>query len=275
MDVGLVMAFLGGTLALLSPCSVLVVPAFLASAVGARSRVTHCLVFYAGLLTVLVPLGVGAGALGAVMPMSRAGLVTVAAILLIGFGVLQLLGAGFDAAGLIPGMRGLQGRIGALSGTTRTAALGMASGVAGFCVGPVLGAVLTLAASQGNVVISAVLVSVYGAGMAVPLAVVAAFASRSTHRLQGLSRIRRATITILGRPVSLVRVVSALVLIAAGVLFWVTNGLARFPEIVPGSIQSWLHHGAGLLAHPLLDVAAVLTLSTVAILLMHRYSSRR
>ena len=67
MDIGLLSAFLGGGLALLSPCGALLLPAFFASTVGSGPRLwLHGAVFFVGLLTVLVPLGVGAGAIGSV-----------------------------------------------------------------------------------------------------------------------------------------------------------------------------------------------------------------
>mgnify|MGYP003409320133 CR=1 FL=1 len=58
MDIGLVTAFLGGMLAILSPCGALLLPAFFASTVGAGPRLLlHGSIFYLGLLLVLVPLG--------------------------------------------------------------------------------------------------------------------------------------------------------------------------------------------------------------------------
>ncbi len=57
MDIGLVTAFLGGMLAILSPCGALLLPAFFASTVGAGPRLLlHGSIFYLGLLLVLVPL---------------------------------------------------------------------------------------------------------------------------------------------------------------------------------------------------------------------------
>src|SRR5699024_4766630 len=65
MDIGLIAAFIGGILALLSPCGALLLPAFFASSVGGGLRLAaHGLIFFTGLLVVLVPLGLGAGAVG-------------------------------------------------------------------------------------------------------------------------------------------------------------------------------------------------------------------
>jgi len=73
VDIGLVTAFLGGMLAILSPCGALLLPAFFASTVGAGPRLLlHGSIFYLGLLLVLVPLGVGAGAIGTLFLTHRA-----------------------------------------------------------------------------------------------------------------------------------------------------------------------------------------------------------
>ncbi|HSL37639.1 MAG TPA: cytochrome c biogenesis protein CcdA, partial [Arthrobacter sp.] len=65
MDIGYAGAFLGGVLTLLSPCSALLLPAFFAYAFSTKSRlVARTGLFYLGLLSTLVPLGIFAGVLG-------------------------------------------------------------------------------------------------------------------------------------------------------------------------------------------------------------------
>ena len=56
MDIGVLGAFLGGALALLSPCGALLLPAFFASTVGSGPRLAlHGAVFYLGLLSCWSP----------------------------------------------------------------------------------------------------------------------------------------------------------------------------------------------------------------------------
>jgi cytochrome c biogenesis protein CcdA len=56
-------AFLGGVLSLLSPCSALLLPAFFAYAFQSRGKLlAKTAVFYLGLATTLVPLGMGISA---------------------------------------------------------------------------------------------------------------------------------------------------------------------------------------------------------------------
>lgn len=57
-DIGYFAAFLGGLLALLSPCSALLLPAFFAYSIDSPTRlVARTGVFYLGLATTLVLLG--------------------------------------------------------------------------------------------------------------------------------------------------------------------------------------------------------------------------
>jgi len=63
VTVGYVVAFLGGILTLASPCSAFLLPSFFAYAFPSAGRLLlHTLVFYVGLVLVLVPLGLGSGA---------------------------------------------------------------------------------------------------------------------------------------------------------------------------------------------------------------------
>lgn len=95
-EVTLLSAFVAGTLALLSPCSALLVPSFFAYAFTSRGALAmRTGVFYVGLATVLVPLGVGAGAVSSLVYDHRSTTITVAGSVIIALGVWQLLGRGF------------------------------------------------------------------------------------------------------------------------------------------------------------------------------------
>ncbi|MCY9555783.1 hypothetical protein M5W98_29730, partial [Paenibacillus apiarius] len=59
-EIGYLAALLGGVLALLSPCSAMLLPAFFAYAFqNPRQLLARTAVFYLGLAAVLVPLGAG------------------------------------------------------------------------------------------------------------------------------------------------------------------------------------------------------------------------
>ena len=151
MEIGFLTAFLGGMLALLSPCSALLLPAFFASTVGAKLQLLmHGAVFYAGLVLTLVPFGLGLGALGALLVSERGLIIAVTSIVLVLLGIAQVFGFGFDLSRIIPGASRVQQNASNRTGLLRTLLLGAVGGVAGFCAGPILGAILTLALAQAT-----------------------------------------------------------------------------------------------------------------------------
>lgn len=262
MDIGLLTAFLGGMLALLSPCSALLLPAFFASTVGSGPRLyIHGLVFYLGLALVLVPAGLGVGVVGLFLATQRELIVLFASLMLIALGMLYFAGFGFDLSRWIPGMSKLQHRASGSKGLLKTLALGAVGGVSGFCAGPILGAMLTLAAVQGDAVSGGVLLAVYGAGMVVPMFVLA----RIWNRLgaSGRSSLRGRTVKIFGRELHVISMATGILLIAVGVLFWMTNGLISTPQLVPIEVQDWLQQHSAVLSNPLVDVAALSALAAV------------
>src|SRR5713101_1292251 len=90
-------AFLGGVLSLLSPCSALLLPAFFAYAFTSKTQLLgRTLLFLAGLATVFVPLGLGASLVAALLLDYRDTTILIAGLMLIGFGLLELSGIGFS-----------------------------------------------------------------------------------------------------------------------------------------------------------------------------------
>ncbi|HZY56948.1 MAG TPA: cytochrome c biogenesis CcdA family protein, partial [Rubrobacteraceae bacterium] len=168
-------AFLGGVLSLLSPCSALLLPAFFAYAFQSRRKLfAKTVIFYVGLATTLVPLGMGISAVSRLFYGQRSTLILISGIVIISFGLLQLLGGGFELGPLSR----LRGKVRGGESTGATFALGAVYGFAGFCSGPILGAVLTVAASSGQVFRGAALLATYALGMAVPLFLLAALWDR-------------------------------------------------------------------------------------------------
>lgn len=239
MTVSIIAAFLGGALALLSPCSALLLPAFFASSSGVGTRLAaNVSVFFAGLMVVLVPLGLGASAIGAFFTSNRSVLIWIAGVIIVIFGIMQIFGWGFDLGRLMPGdaTKAAQSQVGLL----RAFLLGIGSGVAGFCAGPILGAVLTLAAASGSFATGGILMVFYSAGMVAPLLVLVMLWHRTGIRAVGRGR----TFQLGGRQFHSTSLLTGLLLIAVGVLFITTNGLVGLPEFVSLSTQSALQSGA-------------------------------
>lgn len=213
VEVSLLASFFGGVLSLLSPCSALVLPAFFAYAFG-EDVVRKTGIFYLGLAATLVPLGMGSSAVSTLFYGQRSALIAISGALLIAFGVLQLLG------GVTIGpLSRLRGRIRGDSGGA-IFALGAVYGFAGFCSGPILGAVLTVAAASGAALRGAVLMAVYAAGMAVPLFLLALFWERL-----GSRRWLRGREVALGKlRLHTTNLISGAMFVLLGVLFMAYEG---------------------------------------------------
>lgn len=225
VEVSYLAAFLGGLLSLLSPCSALLLPAFFAYAFGSRGElVRRTLVFYVGLAVTLVPLGMGIAAVSRLVYGYRGTLILVSGLLIIAFGVIQLLGRGFS----IGPLSRLQGKIKGDS-LASTFALGAVYGFAGFCSGPILGAVLTVAAASGTVWTGAILLAIYAAGMAAPLFLMALLWDRFDlgHRRW----LRGREISIGSVRMHSTSLISGLLFITIGVLFIVYEGTSALEGV--------------------------------------------
>ena len=222
-DVGVLAAFAAGVLALLSPCSALLLPSFFAMAfTSRRALVARTLVFYLGLLLTLVPLGTGAGAASGFFYGHRPLLIGVAGWMIIGFGAMQVLGKGFA----VPFSGRLNAAVASRTGDgwLSTLLLGAVYGLAGFCSGPVLGAILTVAATQGSPWQGGGLLAIYALGMAAPLLLLAGLWDRFD---LGSRRWLRGRTLSLGRlRVHTVSLASGALLIAIGVIFLRYDGTA-------------------------------------------------
>lgn len=224
MDIGYAGALLGGVLTLLSPCSVMLLPAFFAYAFNSpRALIGRTAVFYAGLAVTLVPLGVFSGSLGSLVTTHRSGLVFVAAVIVIVLGVWQLAGLP------IPGLNRTQNEAGDRTSVASVFTLGAVYAVAGVCAGPILGSVLMIAAMGGNPIYGGVMLALYALGMTLPLFVLAAVWKRLGGR--GRAMIAPRTISIGRWHNTWTQAVSGVLSIGIGVLLLVTDGTAKLGSL--------------------------------------------
>ena len=264
-------AFLGGVLSLLSPCSALLLPAFFAYAFGGGGELVRKTgVFYLGLAATLVPLGMGISAVSALFYGQRGVLITASGLVLISFGVLQLLGRGFTVGPLAR----LRSRIRGDS-TGAVFSLGAVYGFAGFCSGPILGAVLTVAAASGGALRGALLLAVYAAGMAAPLFLMALFWER--FGLGNRRWLRGREIFSLG-PFSLhtTNLVSGAMFVLLGVLFIAYEGTSALSGLYESNGATDLAFAAERWANnvaqgiPGMTILAVVAVLLAALLLRRR-----
>lgn len=267
MDFGLLGALLGGVLTLLSPCSVMLLPAFFSYAFTTpKALLSRTAVFYLGLITTLVPLGVLAGTLGAFVNQNRFVFVTVAAVIVILLGAVML----FNIP--LPLLR--QG--GAEGGTSLASvyALGTVYGLAGVCAGPMLGGVLTLAAVGGNAVYGGLILLIFAAGMTLPLLALAVLWGRLPF-IRTLVRPREIRI---GRwRNTLTGIIGGAITIAIGILLLVTKGTTSLDGVLGATqqarLEGWVQTATADI--PDLVVLAVIVVGALGAWLAVKFAARR
>ena len=198
--IGFVAAFAAGLVSFLSPCVLPLVPAYVSyvagqplhveeSRLGGGERFGAAMLstfFVLGFSTVFVALGASATALGGLLLQYRYEANIIGGAIVMVFGLLLL--------GLALPMKWLQRDFRfhpRLTGGHPAAAyvLGLAFGFGWTpCIGPVLGAILTVSAVQTTVSGGIALLSSYAAGLGVPFLLAALFTRELAGRLKGLRR---------------------------------------------------------------------------------------
>jgi cytochrome c-type biogenesis protein len=226
-SIGVLTAFAAGLISFLSPCVLPLVPGYI-SYVAGRSVVEPSaggavavrmpalglsLCFVLGFSTVFVLLGATATALGQLLLAYRYELNIVGGAIIIAFGLFML--------GLVrPGWLERDLRIhAALSGGRPVAAYVLGLGF-GFgwtpCIGPVLGAILTVSPASATAVDGVALLAIYSLGLGVPFLLAAVFTDSLTVRLKAIGRIGRV-----------LQVIAAGVMILMGIAM-ITGQLSTF-----------------------------------------------
>lgn len=192
----MVVALAGGVLSFLSPCVLPIVPPYLAYMGGismgemkggaARRRVIlPALFFVMGLSTVFLILGFTASAFGAFVLMNQALLARISGVVVIIFG-LHFLGL-FRIPILDREMRVDAGDRGGSAVGAYVLGLAFAFGWTP-CIGPQLGAILSLAAQEGSMERGTLLLGIYALGLGLPFLLAAIFIERSISFMTKLKR---------------------------------------------------------------------------------------
>lgn len=177
-EISIGLAFLAGLASFLSPCVFSLVPAYVGY-LGGRSvaagddrsankwlTFSHGIAFVLGFSLVFIALGVTASALGGLLYSARTWLAKIGGVVVIIFGLHMtgILRIPFLEYDLRPQSTPARNR-----GYVSSALMGVFFS-AGWspCVGPVLGAILTLALNGGSISRGVQLLSAYSAGLAIP-----------------------------------------------------------------------------------------------------------
>lgn len=200
----LLVALVAGVISFLSPCVLPVVPPYLAYMSGTtmsdlnsgkNRALLPALFFVMGLSTVFLILGFAASAIGSVFLQYQSWFNSFAGILV------MIFGAHFVGAINIPFLnREARFDAGDQGGTAFGAyLLGLAFAFGWTpCIGPQLGAILSLAASEASISKGLILLGVYAAGLGIPFLLVAAFLPRLTGLMAWMKRHMQQIERIMG-----------------------------------------------------------------------------
>ncbi len=230
MNVTIGLAFVAGLASFLSPCVLPLVPAYigylsgraLAETSTGRQRsqaLLHGLAFVIGFSLVFILLGVATSALGGLLYNVRGWLAKIGGVIVVIFGI-HMTGmvripfleydirpdAEVDSKGLLSSV---------LMGIFFSAGWSP-------CVGPVLGAILTIALNGGSVAQGTVLLTAYSAGLAVPFLLAALSIDWVTVILQKYSRLSRIVEILMG---------VTLIIVGAMLMFGTFSYIARLGNL--------------------------------------------
>ena len=193
--------FIAGIISFLSPCVLPLVPGYVSYIAGqmADSTTSRALIvrvqalalsacFVLGFATVFVILGASATTLGQALISYRYDLNLIGGVIVIGFGLFATgllrpswLQRDFRFDVVLPGGRPVAAYL-----------LGMAFAFGWTpCIGPMLGAILTVSAASATVSKGVTLLAVYSLGLGVPFLLVAVFTGGLLARLKSIGRVGR------------------------------------------------------------------------------------
>jgi cytochrome c-type biogenesis protein len=195
-SVGILAAAFAGLVSFLSPCVLPLVPGYLSAVAGvapgdlehssARRVLGPSLLFVASFSAVfIIVFGLPATAIGNLLNDHRETFETVAGILIIVLGLFFVLSSRITALNREWHVQGLMSR----AGKGGPVVAGVAFAVAWTpCIGPTLGAIITLAAASGSEGHAVLLLAVYSAGLAVPFVLTALFFGYMTSAFDAVKR---------------------------------------------------------------------------------------
>ena len=218
-------AFAAGVVSFLSPCVLPLVPGYLSAVTGlspaelgqgsTRRILGPALLFVASFSVVFILLGLTATALGQTLRDNQDLLTQIAGWMMIAMGVLFVASLFVFRLNREWHVEALMRRAGSGGPIVAGAAFSIAWTP---CIGPTLGAINALAATEGGVAEGMLLLAIYSAGLAIPFLLTAVAFSRMTSAFAAVKR-HYAAITVAG----------GAILVAMGILI-VTGNLTELNE---------------------------------------------
>lgn len=189
----IIAAFIAGVAALFAPCCITVLlPSYLGSVFKERYKVVlMTFVFFLGILTIFLPIGLGASALAQVFNRYHNLIFILGGLMLAFLGVALISGKNLSIPS--PIHRDVKGY-----GIGSVYVLGIFSAIATTCCAPVLAGVLALSAASGSILWGGIYTLSYVLGMVMPLFFIAAFLDKINFT-QKFSSLRKPRTLQFGR----------------------------------------------------------------------------
>lgn len=194
----LITAFVAGMAALFAPCCIgVLLPSYLASVFKTKTKIfLMTFVYYLGLLTIFLPLGLGVAGLSSVFNRYHSLLFVLGGLFMLLMGVTLLLGKSI----MLPMKfhpRLEKYDLGSIY------VLGIFSGIATTCCAPVLAGVLALSAMPGSLWMGGLYSLTFVTGMVIPLFIMATLVDKTAISQKFRSLRRRISYQLVGRQINL------------------------------------------------------------------------
>ncbi len=227
LGASIIATFIAGMAALFAPCCITVLlPSYFASIFREKYKVfLMTFIFFLGIFTVFLPIGLGAGILSQIFKQYHDIIYGLAGIFMLVLGVILLLGIHFSLpmpARISPSLK----KHNAVSVYT----LGIFSGIATTCCAPVLAGVLTLSALPGSFLWGGMLSLIYVLGMVMPLFILSVLIDKSYFTQKIIKIFQRAISYPLGKKtvrITISEAISGAVFLLMGILIIVLALLGK------------------------------------------------
>lgn len=208
----LIAAFVAGVAALFAPCCITVLlPSYLGNIFREKYKIFFMtFVFFLGVATVFLPIGLGASALAQAFSKYHNIIFSVGGIFLLLLGITMLLGKKFSTPTSV--------RDGMKKHVSSIYVLGIFSAIATTCCAPVLAGVLTLSVASGTIAWGALYTLAYVIGMTLPLFIIAATLDKFnlTEKFTNSNKIVRMRIANFNWRITVSELISGLIFLLMG-----------------------------------------------------------
>ncbi len=236
-----ILVFIAGVLTFLAPCTLPVLPAYLAHTFqqGTTRRIWRTTAFATGVIATFLLFGILAGSLGNALAEYRAVIAVASGVLFLILGWLVLAGKE------LPGLNLDVSPKATLAGTF---VFGIVFSLSwSGCIGPILGMVLVLAANTQTAVAGGILLIIYATGLLMPLLLLSAYLDRVPKNGAVWRLLRGKLLRIRGWEIHSTTLITGVMLLLLGIAFifridkWLaTTSLITYVFSAQEYVAAWL-----------------------------------